>query len=331
MNSKYLFVGGLTLSIGLGACFPREAEDGPRDDTTGAEAVSRSQGSTVEGTAVQPEDDGAAQEADVQRGVTLAPKNLAIPQEALVPDTLSGDVDCERELEAPKACTWASAADAVVLAEVAGLRLVTGGAVGADGRGGWRAYPDCAYPNPALAIDLRVESVLAGSAPEVVTLMVGAEQVAHFKPLPLRADDGAIVWAGTDDPSTGPLRAGARVVVATHRMADVWSLKGDVILGVDAEGVVHLPRRTGDCLNTLPQEIDGSSVIQVANRLARCDAENRQSIARRQEFREALWGEGQGPWFYAAPYCTDSVQGFEDSVGRGPEQIDSPEVRHVTE
>lgn len=316
----------------------QEASDrGPRDDATLDKRLVQPSPSSEADMVVRPnEDNDAAMETyEVWRRVILARKDLGIPKDALVPDTLSGEQDCDQVAEAPSACVWSSAADAIVFAEVSALRLSTENAVIAEEKGGWRAYPNCRHANPALAIDLEVKSVLAGTAPEALTLWVGAEQTAQFKPVPLRSEGGDVVWASSKDSSTGPLLAGSRIVTAIHRVAGTWSLKGDVILGVDAGNIVYLPRRTGDCLNTRPKGIDRITVDQLSDMLANCGDEDSEKVLSTRALRESLWGERQRPSYYAAPYCTDPTSDFDrsavDLVASDQQLADSPDVTHSEE
>ena len=243
---------------------------------------------------------------------------------------MSGERHCDVELEAPSLCAWARSADAVVFARIDVLDLVVEGAVADDGRDGWRVFPECRSANPALVIGLSVDRVLSGEAPDRIALVVGAEQVSRFNPLPLRASDDGLVWTRSSDPLTGPLTVGAHMVVPAHRLDNSWSLKGDVLLGVDSEGRVHLPQRTGDCLNTLPPEIGGLAVNDLGGLLSQC-SEIEPMLAERRDLRESLWGRGQMPSFSLSAKCTDPLDNVAEKTVTDRSRPDNTAVEHSEE
>jgi hypothetical protein len=317
MNPLHTFKRVVWLALFLPGC----AKDG--DDPQGlrqpAEIASARQAVSMGTNGKLAAEDGLSMAASkITRGVVASGPTLDTPPEALVPDTLSGDVDCDSEEAAPSACAWASEADMVAVVTIERLRMDRNNAVAPDAVSGWKQVPNCRRVHPALGIDVSVSRVLAGSGPQRFELRVGARQVVHFRPMP-RATTAGIAWTPTQDPSVGPLRVGAQVVVAVHKTGSVWSLMGDVILGVDRDDRIHLPPRTGDCLNTLPQGVSGGEVSELASTLATCDATHRQSASRRRALRAKTWGAEQGPAHFAVADCIDPPAAGAVVTPTGPE------------
>jgi len=65
-------------------------------------------------------------EGDQLEGITVAPAphSIDVPDDAMVPDTLSRENECESPLSPANACAWAAQADAIVVAHVTSLQLV---------------------------------------------------------------------------------------------------------------------------------------------------------------------------------------------------------------
>jgi hypothetical protein len=150
--------------------------------------------------------------------------------------------------------------------------LVWGGAPDApDGRwlepGEWRDL------SPALAIDLRVEHLLYGVAPDRLTVRVGADQVQRFIPgvLGTDADTGELLWSDVTSRLSfrGPLRVGQRVLIGFSQFdidrdgttTSYWSLARNNILGTDTDRRIYVYSRVGDCnYNLSPLDLDQVTV-----------------------------------------------------------------------
>lgn len=264
-------------------------------------------------------DDGTIRRA-APRFVEAAPPSEVPPPEARVPDTLAGDIDCEPRA-APSLCAWAGSADAVALFEVTAVRAERADAVALDPAAEkYVSTRSCRTVRAALRIEATVVKPLMGKLPSSVTVAVGAEQRGLFQPLPVAAEDG-LRWLPSERADTGPLRVGAYVVMAVHRVASGYSLMGDLIAGVDADNRVHRPRRAGDCFGGAPEGLTGP-VDGLRATLSACDVASQDTLQLRAE-RRARWGSPEDPGLYRAAYCVDATPGFEDRVG-SDEDFDAP-------
>lgn len=262
-------------------------------------------------------DDGEPHRAS-PRSVEAAPAVTEVPEEARVPDTLSGDVDCP-ERAAPSLCGWAGSADGVALVEITAVRAERADVVALDPAAGkYVPTETCQTIRPALRIEARVVEPLMGDLPSSLSVAVGAEQRGNFQPLPVASEED-LVWRPTERSDVGPLRVGAQVVMAVHRVESGYSLMGDLIAGVDAAGQVYAPHRTGDCMGGAPEGISGS-IDTVKQNLSSCAPASKEASELRAE-RRARWGAIETPAKYRAASCVDPVEGFEELVG-GPEDFD---------
>ena len=156
-----------------------------------------------------------------------------------------------------------------------------------------------------------------------MTVHVGKRQLDTFAPSPYRAPDGSLKWNVVEG-EAGPLRPGQAVLAALHYVkgAKVWSLMGDMLSAVDAEGVVHTPR--GGCLSRVPAALDRQPVTRTVDRLTACLASPPSTAAlelrskRRRGWGDELKnGSGAHPANYLAAECIQP-----DFVVRDPDADD---------
>jgi hypothetical protein len=219
----------------------------------------------------------AARVADVRRVARFVPQPLA-------------KTECQ-DVTPLDTCTWASAADAVVVATVRDVRLtdtpVAGPAQGAP----WKWYSACSMIRPALEIELDVEGDFHGKISGRVTVHVGKRQVDILSPNPYRGQDGSLKW-NTAPGEPNPLSRGQKVLVGLHYVKDlaIWSLMGEMISGVDPEGVVHVP--SAGCLNRAPIGLDLKSLAQASSELGTCVAKPSSAASRElRQKRRRGWGD----------------------------------------
>ena len=286
------------------------------------------QGSQATQTGSQPIDAGEAEPKELDG---LLPIDLVespetqkfsdFPPEA-VPDTFFGEVECLVWLPPADACAWAAQADAIVLARVTSFQLVDRPAVGA-GPDGHYEVSECSYANPAMTIGLRIEQTLSGSVEGDIVLMVGWEQVERFDPMPFQDGNGPIEWMGlSKNPLRGPLFQNQQIIVGIHKISVGWSLMGDTILGVTADGKVRAVERPADCLSTTPIDVDMLDIEAVAAKM-RCEADVADTNARRAA-RNAWWGEDKTAINTHAAFCLDPSP--EPPFEMPPESAESEEV-----
>ena len=249
-----------------------------------------------------------APEADIKPGEKECTASIppdTSPEDARVPDTLCSDGSCVSKLPPSDICVWGAQADAIVVARVTSFHAVDRGAM-RPGKDAWVQAEDCKAANSALAIGLSVERALSGEVECNIVLNVGFHQVDRFCPGPSPRKDGTISWFPTKMVGRGPLRIGQRILAGIHLFPGGWSLKGDTILGIDADGRVSAVPRTGDCLSTQPVDIDGLDIDAVAAKLA-CTPDPVEVETRRQA-RDMSWGHGPGTH---AAVCLDAAPGSE--------------------
>jgi hypothetical protein len=206
-------------------------------------------------------------------------------------------------------CTWAGATDAVVVGTVRAVRLTDTPVAGPAQDAEWKWYQTCSVTRPALEIDLDVEHDFAGKISGSVTVHVGKRQVDILSPSPYRGADGSLRWAGSAD-GDNPLAEGQRVLVGLHYVKDLaaWSLMGEMISGIDAEGTVHVPR--AGCMHRGPVALDQTTLSHASATLESCLAIPPSAAAlalgtqRRQTWGdEKLKGSGANPASYVAAEC----------------------------
>jgi hypothetical protein len=230
----------------------------------------------------------------------------SIPVEARVPDTLYGQADCAQASPAPSACEWRDTVDAVVLGTVRSVRLVTAKPLARTQRG-WEPAASCKLVHPALTFAIDVEARLSGTAPASVQVMVGAEQVQRFRPLPLLHGPEGLHWALQRGSEHGPLRKGTRVVAGLAQVDGKWSLMGGALFGVDSEGILHAPPRSGDCMNMRPEALDGAAVADLAQVFGACGVARSSRGEQRRASVRRVWGAR--PVRHSAPACVDPPAG----------------------
>jgi hypothetical protein len=239
------------------------------------------------------------------------PSVRSVPVEARVPDTLGGEADCATTWDAPTACEWRSSVDAIVLGTVQAVRLVTADPYGRTDAG-WQKVPGCKAVNPALAFQVRVERSFGARLSSVVDVAVGSEQVQRFRPLPLRGNDGELVWTLLNGEVNGPLKDGARVLVGLHRVGAGWSLMGDALWGIDGNGALHVTKRNGDCTNASPEQLDGLSIAALSEILSSCGGADGARADQRRVARRRAWGER--PIDHSAATCVDPPPGGDAPI-----------------
>jgi len=236
-------------------------------------------------------------------GCTAAERTT--PTECTVLPAIGIDDECEPEATQPSVCAWATSVDALVIAEVTAVELLTTPAEKATAIGEHVLVDDAdcdEVVNPGLRLDIRVEQVLAGEAPTTLTVRIGADRVSSFDPLPFRGEDGSLTW------STGcGLQVGQRLGLPLHHVDedDVWSLMGERLFSVD-DDVVAFQTKAERCTGNVPVGGDGVALSTLIDDVSGCD-DDADGAARRAEMLRRWGPTGASPSAYMAGQCTDPI------------------------
>jgi hypothetical protein len=208
--------------------------------------------------------------------------------------------------EPPDLCSWAAAADAIVLGRLSSWRLANSPAIAVvwdpdlEPKDRWRYEDRCSSINPAIVLELDVNIARRGDAPEQVEAWIGAEQRHSLMPQPHWTEDGGMEWS-----SGGlgrPLATGQILGLALHYVPehDLYSLMGEPMFGVDVdERIIFQPGVGGQ---HGPTEAIGMTVDEFEAAITAC-----QQSEDSQERRASIWyshgPDNQKPHYYRAAYC----------------------------
>lgn len=293
-------VGSLLLLGAVIACARApEEQDGPAPPESGAASDDER---AVDARGASPSLIGTGLDAATRERLAVE-RTAARRVGRFVPNALVGS-ECTNK--APlETCTWAGAADAVVVARVRDVRLVDTPVAGPAKDAAWKWYRTCSTTSPALEIDVDVERDFRAKLSGRVTVHMGKRQVDMLAPSPNRGPDGSLQWL-TSPRDPKPLAAGQKVLMALHYVAEqaVWSLMGELVSGIDGDGTVHVPR--AGCSNRTPTELDEKSMAFVSSRIGSC-LESPPSAAAQawRAQRQRIWGSAAHPARYLAAECIE--------------------------
>lgn len=201
----------------------------------------------------------------------------------------------------PSPCEWAKAVDEIAWGTLLEVRPVVSPAMAMGGT--LRLLQHCdGFVEPAVDLVIAVEGSLARTAPQSLTVRVGAGQVARWNPWATREEDGGLGWR--DFGGGGASLVPGHPLGVAYRHADrvgVYSLMGEALFGFSPspEGArLHFqPFQPGVCDARPPTELEGQVFSVVREALARCQP-SEAADGRRQRMWN-VWG-GSAENYYAA-------------------------------
>lgn len=133
-----------------------------------------------------------------------------------------------------------------------------------------------------------------------------------FNPMPTRGKNGTIAWLDTNESDRrSPLRVGQTLGVSLHSISIVqpneWSLMGEALFTLDANGRIRVQDRIGEAVEPAPTGLEGMTLDTLEDALRACDAASPTADARRTLVHN-LWGpKGRSPAHYRAAVCHATV------------------------
>jgi len=207
-------------------------------------------------------------------------------------ETLAGEPgDCDKELTEATACEWVEAADYVALGTITALNLDASTMVAVGGEApGWSFVSECRLLTRALRVDIEVQEAYKGDLVSTLTFWIGGRQIKSFEPILIDTGGPMPTWEKSSGKTREGLAIGQKILVGLHAMANgSLSLMGEPILGVHDSGVIDAKKNSGDCLNSVPSELDGDAIDSLNNTLHNCAPDFETKARLRQAQRHMSW------------------------------------------
>lgn len=230
-----------------------------------------------------------------------------------------GDEDGEPRPEVD-VCTWANSGDLLVVGTVKEMRMVHAPFVGSDNATHDKILDTChGIVSPAFAMDVTVEQKLAGDdgqGTKEMTIYVGQQQCATFNPMPISdGHSGKLSWENKNLRDLGsPLQVNQTIGALVHKVpglhddgsatgGDQWSLMGESLFTVDADGHIVFQKQIGYTSGLVPTHKADLTRDELVDALAACDGPSNASDERRAYMRTTWGPDGRNPSYYRAGVC----------------------------
>jgi len=221
----------------------------------------------------------------------LEPPTNTLSEEGVLETVFGEPGHCEDELPNASVCEWAAGADHVVVATIAAVKPDASTLVAMGGPNGWRFVSDCRLVTHALKVQINVRESYKGQLGDSEHFWIGGAQVKGFEPRLIVTSSGEPTWEKSEGKSRRGLTVGETILVALHRLDNgELSLMGEGLIGVSDAGSLNAQANSGDCLNSVPVELDGENISSLSQMIDVCsDLEESASV--RKTKRKLRWNK----------------------------------------
>lgn len=186
----------------------------------------------------------------------------------------------------------------------------------------------CQLVTPALKINLQMEASFYGKIEESPSVFVGGSQVAMFQPQPRFSKNGEVSWYENPGNARKGLKEDQRLLLGLRlTQSGQLSLMGEPIFGVNDDGTIVARPNSGDCGESVPPELDGMNISDLAKALEKCSGVDLQRGSARKEQRLAEWTKD--PFLVTAAECHDGDPKSAELLLGEPSQGNLAEAVHI--